>query len=165
MKYMIFLAALVLSGCLQHDLSSYQNDALGGSYESGFDAAHAEPDVPLVCIDDDCFRVEIADTEAEQSKGLMWRTSLAGDEGMLFVFESRKRHAFWMRNTVLPLDIIWIDNSTVVDIVVNAQPCDRNCDVYVPDDKADHVLEINGMESLKREIRVGSNVTFFGVFG
>ena len=69
------------------------------------------------------FQVEIAATPAEQRRGLMFRKSLAPDKGMLFTYAKPQPAAFWMKNTLIPLDIIYIaPNGRVLSIVRNAQP-------------------------------------------
>ncbi len=69
------------------------------------------------------FQVEIAATHAEQQRGLMFRKSLAPDRGMLFTYAKPQPAAFWMKNTLIPLDIIYIaPNGRVLSIVRNAQP-------------------------------------------
>ncbi|NBV42245.1 DUF192 domain-containing protein, partial [bacterium] len=76
-----------------------------------------------VCFGKTCFQVEVARTEQEQEVGLMYRRSLPKNHGMLFVFNQDKPHSFWMKNTYLALDMIWIDrNYRVVHIVSNARP-------------------------------------------
>jgi uncharacterized membrane protein (UPF0127 family) len=73
------------------------------------------------------FKVEIADSPAEREYGLMCRRSLAPDRGMLFVFRYEGPQSFWMRNTLIPLDIIYIGaNGKVVSISRNAQPLDEH---------------------------------------
>ena len=73
------------------------------------------------------FQVEIADSEREREYGLMCRKSLAADRGMLFLFPSAALQAFWMRNTLIPLDIIYIGaNGRVVSITRNARPLDES---------------------------------------
>lgn len=69
------------------------------------------------------FQVEIAATRAEQQRGLMFRKSLAPDRGMLFTYAKPQPAAFWMKNTLIPLDIVYIaPNGRVLSIVRNAQP-------------------------------------------
>jgi uncharacterized membrane protein (UPF0127 family) len=99
-----------------------------------------------ICFDDNCFQIELAITPAEQSRGLMYRDQLDPDRGMLFVFQTERIYPFWMKNTLIPLDIIWIDNNlTVVHIEENAQPCSPlSCSMITPDHEAKYVLEING---------------------
>lgn len=79
--------------------------------------------VPQACFGAGCLRVELAKTEAQRAKGLMFRSSLREDQGMLFVFPRDDYWGFWMKNTLIPLDIIWLDKDRrVVDRVENAQP-------------------------------------------
>ena len=66
--------------------------------------------------------VEVADTLKKRSLGLGKRTSLKKGWGMLFVFEKRKTHRFWMKDMQFPLDIIWLDNHRIVHIIHNVQP-------------------------------------------
>lgn len=88
--------------------------------------------------------VEIADTIDEQALGLMYRTSMNNDQGMLFVFSEEKQRVFWMKNTKIPLDIIFVDSSgTIVDIKENFTPCVvADCEKYysLP---AMYALEVN----------------------
>lgn len=69
------------------------------------------------------FRVEVARTEPEQERGLMFRKAMGADEGMIFPMKPPRTAAFWMRNTVLPLDIIFIGaNHRVLNVAANAVP-------------------------------------------
>lgn len=112
-----------------------------------------------VCFGDDCFQVELALTPAEQSQGLMHRDQLDPDMGMLFVFQQEGIYPFWMKNTLIPLDIIWInENLTVVHIEENAQPCSPlSCTMMTPDHEARYVLEINGGLAEQIGLRIGDN--------
>lgn len=89
------------------------------------------------------FRVEVADDPAERSQGLMHRTEMAASAGMLFVYPAPQRAVFWMRNTLIPLDMIFADVSgTVTHVHENAIPLDEtNID---GGDGVQFVLEING---------------------
>lgn len=72
------------------------------------------------------FQVEIAATQAEQAKGLMFRKSLAPDRGMLFTYKRPQPASFWMKNTLIPLDIIYIQpDGRILSIVRNARPHDE----------------------------------------
>jgi uncharacterized membrane protein (UPF0127 family) len=99
-----------------------------------------------VCIRGICFESEIAVTEAERAQGLMYRDVLPRDRGMLFVFPEEDLHRFWMKNTRIELDIIFIGaDRRVVSIVHRAQPCRRDpCDTYAPAANAGYALEIAG---------------------
>jgi len=89
------------------------------------------------------FAVEIADDTAERAKGLMYRTELASAAGMLFVYPTPQTLSFWMRNTLIELDMLFIDPTGVVrHIHHRAQPLDET-PIFGGRDLT-HVLEING---------------------
>jgi len=116
-----------------------------------------------VCIGKDCFYVEIADTPEKRNQGLMYRENLDEDRGMLFIFEKEEIYSFWMKNTLIPLDIIWLnENKEVVFIVKNAQPCEEeNCPSIKPDKEARYVLEINAGLVDKIGLKTGNYLTFW----
>lgn len=90
--------------------------------------------------------VSIADDPIEQTKGLMWVESMSADEGMLFVFANEDYLSFWMKNTLIPLDILFFDEKgKLVDIKNDFQPCesDLNCISYQSISPAKYVLEVN----------------------
>ncbi|MBD3247940.1 hypothetical protein GF382_01460 [Candidatus Falkowbacteria bacterium] len=90
-------------------------------------------------------KIEIADTPAKRKKGLSLRLKLCPDCGMLFVFEKEDRHTFWMKDTFIPLDMIFIDkNKRIVDIK-KAEPCEKgkDCTLYQPSENCLYVLELN----------------------
>lgn len=103
------------------------------------------------------FRVEIADSEAERQHGLMYRTALPPMYGMLFIFEDVAPRSFWMHNTYIPLDIIYIGaDGRIVSIAANAKPFD---DSPLPSDGgANGVLELYAGEAAKLGIAVGDKV-------
>ena len=107
-----------------------------------------------VCIKDRCFNVEIADSHTERTKGLMFREELAEESGMLFIFDRSDIHSFWMKNTYISLDIIWIDdNHEVVWIAENVLPCSSDpCPVIEPQVSSNFVLELNALFVLQLEI-------------
>lgn len=98
-----------------------------------------------VCFGSHCFFVEIAKTPAEREKGLMNRSELDKDKGMFFIFDKEGIYPFWMENTLIPLDMIWIDiNNKVVFIGSDIQPCKSLiCPSVVPTGVARYVLEVN----------------------
>ncbi len=89
-------------------------------------ANEQRPASPLVVISTDAthhFMVEIASTPQDRAVGLMYRDRLADDRGMLFTYKSAERRSFWMKNTLIPLDIIFIDtNAKVINIIAMATP-------------------------------------------
>jgi hypothetical protein len=105
---------------------------------------------------------ELVDTLTKQIMGLMGRKSLPENQGMLFVFDNAGRYKFWMFNTSIPLDMIWIDsNKTIVYIQQNAQPCFiLNCTSYGPNELSQYVLEVNANYTSGNKISVGDKVEF-----
>jgi uncharacterized membrane protein (UPF0127 family) len=103
------------------------------------------------------FQVELADTDAERSQGLMWRGSMPADRGMLFDFPRPAPQAFWMSNTYIPLDILYIgDDGRIVSIAKNTQPLSE---APIPSGApARGVLEINGGLSDRLGILPGDRV-------
>jgi uncharacterized protein len=88
-------------------------------------------------------RVEIADTEAEQQTGLMGRSALAEDAGMLFVFEGEQALSFWMKDTLIPLSIAYIDAAGRIVDIQDMQPLDDVPPHYVSAEMAQYALEVN----------------------
>ena len=116
--------------------------------------ASFDKNMSSICFDSKCFDVELATTAQQRATGLMFRESLDKDRGMLFVFDSEADYPFWMKNTLVPLDIIWMDSSKrVVFISRDTLPCNVSCETVDPMVDAKYVLEINAGES--SEINVG----------
>jgi uncharacterized membrane protein (UPF0127 family) len=106
--------------------------------------------------------VEVARTDAERAKGLMHRRSLAKDAGMLFVFDETAEHPFWMKNTLIPLDIVFIAEDGRVAAIVHAVPGDlapRSGGV-----PSRYVLEVNGGWTDAHGVRPGDRVRFENLF-
>lgn len=114
---------------------------------------------PEICINNSCFNIEIASTPKHHAQWLMNVKYLAAESGMLFVFDKEDTYSFWMKNTLIPLDMIWIDqNHTIVDIQT-ATPCiTKQCETYWGKERASYVLEINGGLSKKLWISKGQKV-------
>lgn len=115
-----------------------------------------------VCFDEMCFVVEVVDTPQEREKGLMFREELDKNKGMLFIFEEEGNYPFWMKNTLIPLDMIWISQSgDVVHVVYNSQPCKADpCPLIETNGTAKYVLEINGGLASKYGIEAGQKAEF-----
>jgi hypothetical protein len=114
--------------------------------------------MPQVCFKGNvCLRVQLADTEEERQKGLMYRRFLPPGEGMLFVFPQEALWGFWMKNTRIPLDIIWIETSgTVVGVARHVQPSDLAIPPVLKNDKpAKFVLEANAGFAHRHGIVIG----------
>jgi uncharacterized membrane protein (UPF0127 family) len=103
-------------------------------------------------------RAEIARSSEEINTGLMYRTSLPADRGMLFVFSGDGMHSFHMENTYIPLDMVFItSDNKIVNIYANAQPLSTN---WIPSGSPCHyVLEVNGGVCAANNIKVGDTVS------
>ena len=121
-----------------------------------------KPNSSQVCIKENCFNVELAKTQAELTKGLMYRSSLESTSGMLFIFQTEGKYSFWMKNTLVPLDILWINkNKEIIYINKDTLPCQSDpCLTYGPNSPALYVLEINAGLSEKYSFNVGDKVDF-----
>ena len=103
------------------------------------------------------FRVEVARSDAEQAKGLMFRTSMGADEGMIFPMDPPRQAAFWMKNTVIPLDIVFIGvDHRILNIAANAVPYSE--EPLPSAGKVSGVLELNGGRAAALGIGPGDKV-------
>ncbi|WP_052726285.1 DUF192 domain-containing protein [Devosia epidermidihirudinis] len=103
------------------------------------------------------FNVEVVDNDETRAQGLMFRQELAPDAGMLFDFKAERQVAFWMRNTFIPLDMIFVDAKGVVkNVHVNARPHDPTS---IPSDgPVQYVLEIPGGRSVEIGLKAGDTM-------
>lgn len=103
------------------------------------------------------FFVEIADEPNEWQKGLMFVESLPKNEGMLFIFNDSSPRTFWMKNTLIPLDMIFVDeNFVVVDVKENVPPCKVDpCDTYPSEKASMFVVELNAGSVKENNVSVG----------
>jgi uncharacterized membrane protein (UPF0127 family) len=91
----------------------------------------------------------------------MYRKSLAEDGGMVFVFDEEGNHSFWMKNTLIPLDMLWIgEDKKIIHIEHNVPPCKADpCPAYGPNaTSARYVVELNAGISIHRSITTGMSV-------
>jgi uncharacterized protein len=103
--------------------------------------------------------VEVADDDAKRQRGLMFRDKMEQNQGMIFLFEKESPQAFWMHNTILPLDIIYVNaNMEIVHIAKNAKPFD---DTALPSVKpSKYVVEVNGGYTDKLNIKDGDKIVW-----
>ena len=111
--------------------------------------------------------LELAATLEETTTGLMFRPSLPENRGMLFLFDEPRFPAFWMKNVLIPLDLVFLDGTgAVVDVIADVQPCAADpCPNYPPSGPAQAVLEIGAGVAAAHSIEVGSTITFDRVPG
>lgn len=131
--YLIWFSILGYLTFVKLDMNTSTGDDI--SYSTGTNQ---------VCMSDHCFDVEIADTDVLRQQWLMYRETLPSQSGMLFVFDKEQKYPFWMKNTLIPLDIIWIDRDNRIVDIQTATPCKTEpCPTYDPKADSLYVLEIN----------------------
>ena len=110
-----------------------------------------------MCFDDACFKIKIPRTQEEMQQGLMYVDYMPENEGMLFIFNEPRPHAFWMKNTLIPLDMIWLDETLDVVYIQTAVPCTQEpCTIYAPNTTALYTLEINAELAKEKNIEIGT---------
>ncbi|MCC6920911.1 MAG: DUF192 domain-containing protein [Alphaproteobacteria bacterium] len=103
------------------------------------------------------FDIEIADDEAERSRGLMYRTAMAPDAGMIFEYDAPQQINIWMKNTVLPLDIVYVGaNGRVINVAPNAKP--YSLDLIPSDGPALAAIEFNAGTAARIGLAPGDTV-------
>lgn len=131
---------------------------------------NSDDDAPIEAIrqvtlpDGTEIHAEVKITLADMEKGMMYRTSLPTDRGMLFVHQEAGTYPYWMANCNFPLDIIWMNsNHEVVEISAKTPPCPSGgsgCPNYGGHQTAQYVLELGGGEAARHQIQEGSNLKF-----
>ena len=109
------------------------------------------------------FQVEVADNDHERSRGLMFRDAMDADRGMLFIHDEQMPLAYWMKNTRIPLDILYFDNERrLVSQQRDVPPCSlgNRCPPYPSRAPARYVLELNAGQAAKLGLKEGSVLTF-----
>ncbi len=115
---------------------------------------------PYVNLKGKRFNVEVADTDASRERGLMFREHMDANRGMLFAFPQEMPQAFWMKNTKIPLDILFFDHGgKLVALHQDVPPCTADpCPVYPSNAPALYVLELNGGTAAKLGVKPGDRL-------
>jgi len=113
-----------------------------------------------IYIQDKPFLAEIADTPETHARGLMFRRSIKDDYGMLFVFADEDYRSFWMKNTRISLDIIYLNGDRqIVDLHASVPPCYADpCPSYPSKFPARYVLELKGGMAKKLKLKIGDKI-------
>lgn len=119
------------------------------------------PTTTVIVSDQVKVEAELAYTDESRMRGLMFREFLAPDAGMLFVFSVVEPQGFWMKNTKIPLDLIWLNERKEIVYFVTAEPCKKDpCPSYQPMQKAKYVLEVNAGFVKKNGLKLGIPLEF-----
>jgi uncharacterized membrane protein (UPF0127 family) len=125
-------------------------------------AAAAPAVVPLTLPSGKVLKVEVMVKDEDRAMGLMFRSSLPTDQGMLFLFEQSDFHGIWMKNCKFPIDILWLDDQKAIVHLEEAVPACKAepCPVYTPLRKASYVVELNAGQARREKAVVGKSLEF-----
>jgi uncharacterized protein len=157
----VVLLVVFLAGCGGATAGSDDHSQNGTAGEKK--TSSGPSDLPTVTIDTSGgkkveVRVEIADGLLERVRGLMDRTSLGEDRGMLFVFRREQPLSFWMRDTRIPLSIAYIDSKGRITDILDMKPLDDKPPHYVSSEPVQYALEVNQGFFDERGVKVGDHV-------
>jgi uncharacterized protein len=118
--------------------------------------------VPLTLPSGKVLKVEVMVKDEDRAMGLMFRSALPTDQGMLFIFEQSDFHGIWMKNCKFPIDILWLDDQkTIVHLEESVPACKTEpCPVYQPLRKASFVVELNAGQARREKAVVGKSLEF-----
>ena len=123
------------------------------------------PVLPVTLPNGIVIHTEVASTPAEQGRGLQFRDELPPDRGMIFHFTDMRERPFWMYNTRIPLDVIWIDGrGQIVEMSTGIPPCEseipRECPVYGGKIPSKYVLELAAGQAEANGLKLGDRISF-----
>ncbi len=150
---------LLLMGCSPAPSSQAASQS-SPIIQASTDLGQSLPITAQATISQRVIQLEVAKTPQEQEVGLMGRTSLGDDRGMLFVFSPARPTQFWMKNTLIKLDMVFLNKGVVQSIAMNVPPCTSDpCPTYGSTrDVIDQVIELRGGRSTTLGLKVGDRV-------
>ncbi len=157
----LVLLSLMLVGCGGEPTTSDGGFATTAAVpESGPQTTTSDSELRTVTIESSRgeeveVQVEIADDTPEQMRGLMYRTALAEDRGMLFAYPDEEHRSFWMKNTLIPLSIAFMDSEGRIVDIQDMKPLDDKPPHYVSTEPARYALEVNKGFFEERGVGVG----------
>jgi len=159
----ILVLGLLISGCSAPVASvPLEKDTVPQTSDFSLQLAKVGQMLPVsaqVQIGDQLIQLEVARTVEQQSMGLMYRSSLDANHGMLFPFSPPRPVSFWMKNVVIDLDMVFLRNGQVVSVSGNVPPCKAEpCPVYGPKDPIDQVIELRGGRAVELGIKPGDRL-------
>lgn len=123
------------------------------------ESAQTLPVTAELVLGETVIELEVARTPEEQAQGLMFRSQLPPDRGMLFDFDSPRVARFWMKNTLIPLDMIFLRQGEIKAVLPQIPPCRLDpCPVYGPWDEVDQVLELGAGEAARLGLEPGARL-------
>jgi hypothetical protein len=163
-KILSVCLSLLLLGCTSSSVTSSEPSAMPEAAPSPVaqSAIESRQTLPLSAQFETAgqmIQLEVAETPQQQAIGLMFRDSLADDRGMLFAFEAPRPRQFWMRNTLIPLDMVFLLNGEIKAIVADVPPCTtQTCPTYGTEIPVNQVIELRGGRAAELELEVGQRL-------
>jgi uncharacterized protein len=152
------LVSLVLAGCVTGTSTPVESKPSSVAVQPALSSGQSLPISAAVTIGQRTIGLEVAATPMEQQIGLMARTSLAPDRGMLFPFNPARGVNFWMKNTLIPLDIIYLYQGVIKEIH-KAPPCKAEpCPTYPSQSSIDQVIELAAGQAETLGLKVGDRL-------
>ncbi|MBW3671049.1 MAG: DUF192 domain-containing protein [Acidobacteria bacterium] len=163
-EWTMIAAAVAVVACMGAETAMTEH---GGVTRDQSSSASAESRPHLLTSSGERVELEIARSDAQRARGLMFRESLPPAHGMLFVFSESDRHGFWMKNTFIPLDMVWIEaDGTIAEIQREIQPCHADpCPSYAPESPGLYVLELAAGEADRLGLREGDRLELRNIAG
>jgi uncharacterized protein len=168
----VVVLVLLLAGCggtqADHDTQSQRTPQASGTTAAGKGETISGPQGLRTLVIDASggkkveVRVEIAEGLFEQARGLMYRTALGENRGMLFVYPEERELSFWMKNTRIPLSIAFIDSERRIIDIQDMKPLDDEPPSYVSAEPAQYALEVNQGFFEKNGVKLGDRVELPG---
>ncbi|MBI1820497.1 MAG: DUF192 domain-containing protein [Nitrospirae bacterium] len=136
--------------------------ALGRPVDASQTANIDQKKISIILPGGEKIEAVVADTTTARSTGLMGRSRLGLNEGMLFLFKTTEPHLMWMKNMLIPIDIIWLnEKKEIIEIVQSAPPCSNDpCEVFGPELPSRYVLEIKDGSSNLLHLQKGLTLKF-----
>ncbi len=164
-RFIVTSLGVFLLGCAPSGLPPSADAQANGEGVSSSPMVQIErgQELPITAqakIGDRTIDLEVPNTPQQQAIGLMYRSAIAPDRGMLFPFNPPRTVTFWMKNVEIPLDMIFLRDGEVVAIAADVPPCTTEpCPFYGPGNTPiDHVLELGGGRAAELGIQVGDQI-------
>ena len=153
------ILGVLLIGCYSPVPASSPTQMSSLQAEAPVDAGQKLPISARIIIAGRTIELEVAKTQQQQAIGLMFRTALPDNRGMLFTFEPPQPTKFWMKNTLIPLDMVFLRNGKVEAIAASVPPCTQEpCPTYGPDTAIDQVIELRAGQVAALGLQVGETL-------
>jgi uncharacterized membrane protein (UPF0127 family) len=163
--FAVAMLTLVLGGCAGRQPADQREGEAPMTTAPAAGVAVAADQPVMVTPSGATILLEVASNDETRARGLMFRESLALDRGMIFLFPSSEVHSFWMKNTYIPLDMLFIgEDSRIVAIINDVPPCAADpCPSYGPEQRALHVVELAAGNARRLGLKTGDQLTFRGL--